>query len=1022
MKNFKAVLLFLAIASITAIQAQEATYEKECEKIDGFVYSGDFDGGIKYLKKVISQYDTPGLLPDSICSFFMQELAKMYYYAEDYKLAEKEMLKSLALDKKLKGEKSNDYLTGLSSMVELYRLMGLYEKSISLCSSITALYDQIEVTDSIGYAFYLNNCGTAYYSIGNLTQAEFFLDHAKIVNDNLFGKGHPDKAPLLNNLAGLNKSTGNYGIAEKMYLEVLAIDKTYYGENHTIVAIDLNNLADLYIIMGDFDRAEKLLIKAKNIYELNNKKRMGYVYVLSNLAEIYLIRGDFDKAESFCKMGLSITDTLVGNSHQINTSLFRRLAKTYFAKKEFEQAIATISRAIIDLNAINPDHIDLVSQLYFAGRTYSAMSKYDSAEIKFRESLRIAEVYYEKSHMNYVKSLNALAEVLYRTHRTEESEALFVESMDLFIQNIYQNFDFLSADEKRKYLSVLNDNLHRFNSFAAASYTEDQNIACEMFDYNLLMKSLILTSSKRVKSYGLNDTSNIEFRKTYDKWIRTKEYLAKVYSLTKSEIELREINIDSIQNIANTLEKQLTMESAVFSKQHPGKRHSWRDIKQRLDRDEAFVQIVRFPQSGSIIYAALIVSANDAEYPQLIILNDDGVEMENEQYESYLTNLTNGYFSNAKYNDTGAYYNYWEKIEKLVSNKKTVFLMPDGVYNKINVAALMMENEKFVYEKHRLVLLTTINDFVDPANTLLAKSNTAVLIGAPDFSMGCQSESMIAEELVNVPDDNQKLRSQILTPIPMSGTEVRYIDSLLNEFSWKTLLFINQNATEEMVKMLGSPEILHISTHGFFNTLNRNSENQETVQFPETDFTASINPLFCSGLYLAGAQNSLNGNYLPDEYSEDGILTAYEVANLNLDSTRLVVLSACETGLGEILSGEGVFGLQRAFSVAGAEHIIMSLWKVDDRATQLFMKKFYTFWLSGDTKSKAFDKAINFLRFDTQDYTHPVYWGGFVLLGNEQEQTTKTSAVLIFISLIAMVLLIFVALKGKLNRIGMFTF
>ena len=1011
------------MTSFIKLLGQESDYEKECRIIDGYINSGDFDGGITYLKQKIAIYDSSESLLDTNYSFYQLELGKMYYYIGEFKPAEKAILKSINFDRELVGEKSADCLTGMSVLSNLYREMGFYEKSLSITNQLSSLYNQIEITDSASYESFLNNTGVLYFSIGNLSKAEEYLMQAKILGDKIYDENSSDKTPLLNNLGSLYKELGQYSKAEKTFLEMMKINLEYYGKHHTFVAEDYNNLGDLYGRIGNTAQAEKQFILAKEIYEFKNDKKLGYIYVLNNLALIYFLKNDLAKAELICTDALKIAQTLVGKSHHINTSLLSRLSIIYYSKKDYKHTITTLAESIGILKSLNPDHINLVTQLHNMGNAYCGITEYDSAELVMREAARIAGSHYPKYHKDYVKSLNALAEILYNKKDVVESKSLFIESMDLFCANISKNFDFLSSIEKEKYLSVLKSNLHRFNSFATDYYGTENSIAGEMFDYNLFMKGIIFTSLKKMKEFGFRDTSQVEFRRTYDKWIRTKEYLAKVYSLTKSEIEWREISIDSIQDVANTLEKQLTMESAVFSKHHSGKRHSWMDIKKGLNRDEAFVQIVRFPQAGSIIYAALIVSANDVEHPQMILLHDDGAKVENDQYESYITNLTNGYYSNDKYSDTEAYYNFWERIENLVSDKKTVYLMPDGVYNKINVAALMMETGEFVYEKHKIVLLTSINDFVDPVEAVLAKANTAVLIGVPDFSMGCRGESMIAGELMDVPDDNQKLRSQILTPIPLSGTEVRYIDSLLNRFSWKTQLFINQNATEEMVKNLRSPEVLHISTHGFFNTLNHNLENRGTVQLPETDFTAAMNPLFCSGLYLAGAQNSLNGNYLPDEYSEDGILTAYEVANLNLDSTRLVVLSACETGLGEILSGEGVFGLQRAFRVAGAENLIMSLWKVDDRATQLFMKKFYTFWLSGDTKSEAFDKAISFLRFNTQDYTHPVYWGGFVLLGNEQPNTKHhIGIVIISLSIITIILLAMILRFRKKTQTGMFTF
>ncbi|MBC8490242.1 MAG: CHAT domain-containing protein [Bacteroidetes bacterium] len=1015
MKNFRIIFLITVITGHAVIFAQESVYEKECNKIDEFIYSGDFEGGIDYLKQKIAVYDGLETPPDSNYSFYKQEIGNLYYYMGELKLAEKAIIESINFDKEFHGDKSENYLTGLNNLLTLYREMGLYEKSLSIGKQISSLYSQIEIKDSIAYAIFLNNYGLLYYSIGNLLSAEKYYNKAKKINDKLLSENHPDKTTLLNNFGALYNAKGQYARSEKLYCKMLEIDKANFGENHIYIAQDLNNLGVLYTTIGNFNLAEKQLTLARNIYEYNNNKRLGYVYTLNNLALIYLLRNEFTKAELLCKNALNITDTLVSKSNKINTSILSRLSNIYYYKKEYKRVIATLSESQGILKSINPNHYKLVSKLYMMGQAYYALKEYDSAEIQFKEALRIAGFNYEKNHKNYVKSLNFFAEVLYKKNKKIEAKSLFIESMELFIQNIFENFDFLSAREKQKYLTLLKHNNSRFNSFATDYYNQDKKIAGEMFDYNLFLKGLILTSSKKVKEYGLNNISKDDLKKTYDEWINTKEYLAKVYTLSKSEIEKRKINKDSVENIANSLEKKLTRESAFFAKHYDKKRHSWQEIKSMLGQDEAFVQIIRFPKSDSVIYVALIISNKETEHPQMIVLND-GESLEKEHFENYITNINNGYKSNELYNDTGSFINYWKKIENLVTGKKTIYFLPDGIYNKINIAALMMAKKKFVYEIHDIVLLTSVNDYTEQKEVIDPKNNIAVLIGAPDFFRNRQNDTILAVN--NTVNSNtffnySSLRSEELTPLPLSGNEVRYVDSILSEFNWKTQLYTAENATEDIVKTLRSPKILHISTHGFFTDLISDLENSQNKLLLENDFTSTtINPLFCSGLYLAGAQNSLNGNYIIDDFSEDGILTAYEVTNLNLDSTKLVVLSACETGLGDILHGEGVFGLQRAFSIAGAENIIMSLWKVDDRATQLFMKKFYTFWLSGNTKSEAFNKTINFLRFNTKDYVHPFYWGGFVLLGKEQPQNKKIGVLIFVIPLIVLIVLVLMILSS----------
>ena len=201
------------------------------------------------------------------------------------------------------------------------------------------------------------------------------------------------------------------------------------------------------------------------------------------------------------------------------------------------------------------------------------------------------------------------------------------------------------------------------------------------------------------------------------------------------------------------------------------------------------------------------------------------------------------------------------------------------------------------------------------------------------------------------------------------------IEQLLNKSQWSVNSYLNKDASEEKIKTIKSPDILHIATHGFFIP---EKENEKTIVYSKDISLASDNPLTRSGLLLAGVEKNMKGNAsrLPGE--EDGILTALEVMNLNLDHTDLVVLSACETGSGEIRNGEGVYGLQRAFLVSGANNLIMSLWKVSDEATQELMIGFYTQLLTTKDKVAAFHKAQLELK---KKYESPFYWGAFVLIG-----------------------------------------
>ena len=219
------------------------------------------------------------------------------------------------------------------------------------------------------------------------------------------------------------------------------------------------------------------------------------------------------------------------------------------------------------------------------------------------------------------------------------------------------------------------------------------------------------------------------------------------------------------------------------------------------------------------------------------------------------------------------------------------------------------------------------------------------------------------------------MRDINLTSLPGTEKEILDIEKFLKSRKWDVKSFLGDSALKVSIKTVKNPRVLHIATHGLFLE-DVELESSQVFGFEQKKMIE--NPLLRSGLFFTGADNYLKAEENKPTGDENGLLTAYEAMNLNLDNTELVVLSACETGLGEIKNGEGVYGLQRAFLVAGARTIIMSLWNVSDQVTQELMIKFYTKWLAGKTKREAFREAQMEIM---EDYPGFYYWGAFIMIG-----------------------------------------
>jgi CHAT domain-containing protein len=355
-----------------------------------------------------------------------------------------------------------------------------------------------------------------------------------------------------------------------------------------------------------------------------------------------------------------------------------------------------------------------------------------------------------------------------------------------------------------------------------------------------------------------------------------------------------------------------------------------------------------FGFADSVHYAALILTAETKVKPDLILFRD-GNNLESRFYY---------YYKNAmRYNvvDDLSYHFFWQPMEKSLQGKTRIYLSSDGVYHKINVNTLLdPATRKFLLEKFDMVHLLNPIQFLENKTAPGSIRHDAVLMGDPVFDVDLSAPRERSVEFNH------------FVGLPGTQEEIKAIDKVLKAHSWKTTLYLKGAATESSLKAVRSPAILHLASHGFFSSdvVALNSEAKKEF-------------LFHSGIVLTGANKSLSTG--STSFHNDGIVTAFEVMNLDLSHTQLVVLSACETGLGKIENGEGVFGLQRSFMQAGARNVLISLWKVDDQATRDLMIKFYQYLVQGKSLHDSLRKAQSDL---ASDVGNPSLWGGFVLVGN----------------------------------------
>ncbi len=560
-----------------------------------------------------------------------------------------------------------------------------------------------------------------------------------------------------------------------------------------------------------------------------------------------------------------------------------------------------------------------------------------------------------------------------RDKKFEEARKTYAELFNLntgWINDII--FTFGEKAFVTYYNARLKEGYENFHSFVRIAREKQPSLypslAEQAYDNLLFTKSISLKGTQKRKEAFLK-TNDPAVIRLYNEWIDKKEQLIRQYMKTDDPssvdtlVKINQEKLKQQQEEVNRLENELAAKAKDFKKLLTITPPDWKDVKNKLKEGEAAVEMIRFQwrdqvyYSDTAYYAAYIITQSSRN-PEVVYLPDAAADLDNKYYKLYKTNIK------SKVDDLESYNHFWKAIAEKLTGIKKVYFSPDGIYHLINISTLKNPvSKQFVLDEMEIHATTSTGDI---ATVVTAKDiRTAVLFGRPAYKI----TSRVAP--VAVTDENTRsfvrtFRGENIPDLPGTEEEIMTIKKEMDQHKVAVSYYLKEEATEDKMYKLHSPSVLHIATHGYWSGAGENATEGYRV------FNAMVN----SGLLLAGVVNYYSSDEYPNTY--DGILTAYEAENLDLQNTSLVILSACETTLGYLDAGEGVYGLQRAFRAAGAGSIMTSLWKVDDNATKDFMIAFYQQYLKTKDKAAAFVFAQKTIQ---QKYTYPYFWGAFVMVG-----------------------------------------
>ncbi len=917
-------------------------------------------------------------------------LAQLYQQMGLFKKAEILYVQAKDINRNVLGVDDPEYATSLNKLALLYEKMGLYEKAESCYFESTKTRKTALGENHPDYAQSLYNLALLYSKMGRFDNAVQLFLQAKDILKNSSEETPKYFALTLNSLAVCYQAMGKYEKAEPLFLQAIDIRKKAFGETHPDYLSSVNDLATLYTALGQYEKAEPLFLQVKkNRQEVLGEKHPDYAEVLSNLSTLYEDMGLYNQAETLLLQATEIDKFLFGENHKDYASDLSNLASLYSNMKQYEKAEALILQAKdIRKKLFGEQHLDYAISLNNLAELYSQKGQFEKAEPLYKQANEIWKNTLGENHPTYSNGLNNLAALYISLGQFKKAEPLLLHFSKVIMQNMLSSFSILSEKEKENYLArniALNE---LNNSFLYDYKINSRAIARNNFDLQLIFKSLTLTETRNtIKAVQQNGDTAV--KKILKSWQTNKGILAKQYSMP---LEERRTDLSSLELETERLETELSRKSAIFGNQQSAIRISTADVQKKLQQTEVAIEFVRFrlfdkKWTDSIMYAAYILHKNDS-VPIFVAL------CEEKQLGKYFSSTagssnvkaiyrTDALDENDKQSISGdsLYALMWKPLMPYLKGVNKINYSPAGLLYRIAFNALPTGDSSLLMDKFELNQYTSTRQLAIPAEKKYNKNSIAIF-GNCLFSMDSVAivKYIPADENANTLITASKEKGNNTggwKPLEGTANEIKSISSLFVNNKFSTNSFDQETATEEEFKSLSghSPSIIHLATHGFFLQDPLKKKQQGFAADARNAFTLADDPLLRSGIVLSGANRVWRG-LPPIPGREDGIVTAYEIAQMDLSNTDLVVLSACETALGDIKGSEGVFGLQRAFKLAGVKNMLLSLWKVPDGETAELMKIFYNYYLQGKTARESFAAAQKEMR---RKYS-PFYWAAFVLI------------------------------------------
>lgn len=940
----------------------------------------------------------------------MRNLAMTREYSGDLAASRQILERALSMGEEALGSEHADVGRTHANLGWTLYLLAEYDPARSHLERAREILEKALGPEDLNLAGALNNLANLCWRTGRYEEARSFHERALAIREKKLPPDHPLVARSVENLAIVLQQMGEYAAARPLYERALGIRERSLGLEHPDVANNMQNYAALLTRLGDAEGARRLYERALPILEkAYGPERREVALALSNLAGALSDLGACQEALERAKRSIAIFEKSMGPDHPDSADGWNALGSARRCSEDTDGAIAAYERMLEILEKKHgPDHPKNALVLKRLSDLQVIRGDADRALALSERALAISRQSLGPDHPEIARLLARIAEIGWIRGDPGGALSHARQAADLTLDHVRQT---LSSLPERQALLLIQSRAHPeviLFSGLLAHGSDQPGWMDAAWDWTLKRRGIVL-EELAARHRAAEAGSSEESRAAWERLSRAREAMASLWVRAS-----RRTDKDLIEALAGAREEKeraeadLARVSARFRRVLEIRAVSRAEVQSHLPERSAVAEIVRVeirpPRAarGEPHDVALILRSDggtvslDLGLSSAVDASVAAWRQALDETASWIDGADGARRINRRLNGPGSRLReiVWDPIAGAAGDVDTIFLVPDGALHGVDLKALPAPAGGYLVERRPAVHhLGSARDLVRLSEAGSRKNgHGALVLGAPDFDAASTArlarlpQGPAGTAYRGKPSSCRSLWETRWSPLPRSAREARRVDHLVAA-DGPVVLLTGAAASEERFKREApGKSLLHLATHGFFlqeqcASSPAKSESRAPAAATASGEAASENPLLQSGLVLAGA------NHLPeaDERGEDGILTAEELAALDLSGVDLAVLSACDTGRGAVELGEGVFGLRRAIELAEVRSVVMSLWRVPDRQALDWMTTFYGKRARGRPLLAAAQEAslasLKALR-DQDRPTHPYLWAGFITAGD----------------------------------------